>query len=110
MITRVLAYARARACVFVSRLAGMASQVRSLGVPGGGGLATAADLALLLQPLLPQQRGRLHDGSSLLSEETLALATATQHTDERHSRYRDNMCFGGLVLTLNGVSPHLPRS
>ena len=52
-------------------------------MPGGGGWCTAADLALLLQPLL--QGGRTHDGGSLVSAETIALAT-TQKTDERHTR------------------------
>ena len=60
-------------------------QRRALGVPGGGGLATAADLALLLQPLL--HNGVIpHSGKQLLSPSILALATATQHTDARHIR------------------------
>jgi len=44
--------------------------VRAVGVPGGGGISTAADLALFYQALL-------HDPSSLWKPEVLADATAT---------------------------------
>lgn len=56
---------------------------RGLGVPGGGGWTTAADLALLLQPVL--HGGETVSGESLVSPETIELAT-TQKTDGRHAR------------------------
>jgi CubicO group peptidase (beta-lactamase class C family) len=45
--------------------------VREAGVPGGGGVTTAGDLALFYQALVS---GEARDGSALFSPETLALA------------------------------------
>jgi CubicO group peptidase (beta-lactamase class C family) len=45
--------------------------VRAVGVPGGGGLATAAEIALLYQAFLT---GRAPDGAVIWQPETLALA------------------------------------
>jgi CubicO group peptidase (beta-lactamase class C family) len=43
--------------------------VREAGVPGGGGIATAADMALFYQALLAG--GKAHDGTRIWKEETL---------------------------------------
>ena len=59
------------------------AESRALGVPGGGGWTTAADLALLLQPILHD--GLTHDGASLVSADMIKTAT-TQQTDARHTR------------------------
>lgn len=81
------------------------AESRALGVPGGGGWTTAADLALLLQPLL--HGGKTHSGGSLVSAEMIEVAT-TQHTDERHTRLlTENPTIGlqvrrGLVVELAG--------
>ena len=56
-------------------------EVRALGVPGAGGLVTAADLALLYQPLV--NGGKVWGGGQILQPETIDLAT-TPHTDVRH--------------------------
>jgi CubicO group peptidase (beta-lactamase class C family) len=55
--------------------------VRALGVPGAGGLVTAADLALLYQPLV--NGGKVWGGGQILQAETINRAT-TPHTDARH--------------------------
>lgn len=48
-------------------------EVRRVPVPGGGGIMSAAELALFYQALL---HGRAEDGTSLWSKKTLAEATA----------------------------------
>lgn len=48
------------------------ADVRAVGVPGGGGTMTAADLALFYQALLAG--GRSHDGTQVWKPETIAMA------------------------------------
>lgn len=60
------------------------SEQRALGVPAGGGCTTAADLALLYQPLL--NGGQVYGGGQILLPETIDRAT-TQTTDSRHFAY-----------------------
>lgn len=60
------------------------SEIRALGIPAGGGCASAADLALLYQPLL--NGGQVYGGGQILHPETIARAT-TQTTDSRHFAY-----------------------
>jgi CubicO group peptidase (beta-lactamase class C family) len=52
--------------------------VREAGVPGGGGVTTAGDLALFYQALLS---GEARDGSRLFTPETLALARTVRTGD-----------------------------
>lgn len=47
-------------------------EVRALGVPGGGGITTAGDLALFYQALLDD--GRSHDGTQVWTSEVLRMA------------------------------------
>lgn len=54
------------------------SDTRAAGVPGGGGVMTAADLALFYQALLS---GRAHDGSEIWAPETLRLAREIRSGD-----------------------------
>ncbi len=56
-------------------------QARRAGVPGGGGIASAAELALFYQPLL--RGGETVDGRRVLKAETIAFAT-TVRTKEHH--------------------------
>ena len=56
-------------------------RVRRVGVPGGGGIASAAELALLYQPLI--NGGLTLDGTRIMKPETIDFAT-TVRTDERH--------------------------
>ncbi len=48
------------------------SEVRDVGVPGGGGVMTAAELALFYQALLND--GRAHDGTRVWRPETIRMA------------------------------------
>lgn len=58
-------------------------ELRRVGVPGGGGIASAAELALFYQPLV--NGGETVDGKRILKRETLAFATQVRTDD----RYRD---------------------
>ncbi len=53
--------------------------VREVGVPGGGGVMTAADLALFYQALLAG--GRAHDGAQIWRPETVDLARRIRSGD-----------------------------
>jgi len=55
--------------------------VRRVGVPGGGGIARAADLAMFYQPLI--NGGLTHDGTRIMKAETIDFATTVRTTD-RH--------------------------
>lgn len=57
-------------------------KVRALGVPGGGALGTAADLALLYQPLV--NGGKVFGGGQIVKPETIEFATRPL-TDKRHN-------------------------
>ncbi len=56
-------------------------EVRAVGVPGGGGYATAAGIAMFYQPLV--NGGRTFDGRQILKPETIEMATRPR-TDGRH--------------------------
>ena len=56
-------------------------EVRRVGVPGGGGVASAAELALFYQPLV--NGGEAVDGTRILKPETIEFATEVR-TTERH--------------------------
>lgn len=56
-------------------------EVRRVGVPGAGGVASAAELALFYQPLL--NGGKTIDGTRVLRPETIEFATKVR-TTERH--------------------------
>lgn len=58
-----------------------APQVRAVGVPGGGGVGTAAALAMFYQPLV--NGGVTADGTRILKQETIDWAT-TVRTEPRH--------------------------
>jgi CubicO group peptidase (beta-lactamase class C family) len=55
--------------------------VRAVGVPGGGGIATAAQLALFYQPLI--NGGTTASGTRIMKAETIAFATQPR-TQEFH--------------------------
>jgi len=57
-------------------------KARALGIPGGGGLATAADLALLYQPLI--NGGRVYGGGQILQVDTIEHVLAKQQTEDKH--------------------------
>ncbi len=59
------------------------SALWSVGLPGGGGIASAADLALFYQPLL--YGGETVEGVRIMKPETIEFATTVRTTD----RHRD---------------------
>jgi CubicO group peptidase (beta-lactamase class C family) len=60
-------------------------ELRRVGVPGGGGIASAAELAMFYQPLI--NRGEAADGTRILKAETIEYAT----TVRTHDHHRDPM-------------------
>jgi CubicO group peptidase (beta-lactamase class C family) len=71
--------------------------VRELGVPGGGGVMTAADLALFYQALLAD--GRAADGTQIWKPETLRLACEIRTGDLRDPLFRKRANRGlGIII------------
>lgn len=56
-------------------------EVRAVGVPGGGGIARAAEIALFYQPLI--NGGEVANGNRILKPETIEFATKVR-TTEKH--------------------------
>ena len=87
-----------------------APEIRALGLAAGGGWTTAADLALLYQPLL--NGGRIFGGGEICKPETIALGT-TVLTDDRHMFEGPGGIsiakLRGVVFELAGVLPQLIR-
>jgi CubicO group peptidase (beta-lactamase class C family) len=54
-------------------------EIRAVGVPGGGGIAGAAQLALFYQPLV--NGGKTADGTRIMKAETIAWATRPRTND-----------------------------
>jgi CubicO group peptidase (beta-lactamase class C family) len=77
-------------------------EVREAGVPGGGGVATAADLALFYQALLRDGRGS--DGTPVWTPEVLHLAREVRTGDLRDAFFpaRANR---GLGIVIAGEAP-----
>jgi CubicO group peptidase (beta-lactamase class C family) len=75
--------------------------VREVGVPGGGGIMSAADLALFYQALLS---GRAPDGTVVWKPETLRLAREVRSGDlyDPLSRVRVNRGLGIIVAGSEG--------
>jgi len=57
------------------------AEARRSGLPGAGGIASAAELAMFYQPLI--NGGQTVDGKRVLKPETIAFGTAVR-TEERH--------------------------
>jgi CubicO group peptidase (beta-lactamase class C family) len=55
-------------------------EVRAVGVPGGGGIARAAEIALFYQPLV--NGGEVANGKRILKPETIEFATKVRTTDK----------------------------
>jgi CubicO group peptidase (beta-lactamase class C family) len=73
--------------------------VMRVGVPGAGGIASAAELALFYQPLL--NGGETVDGRRLIKPETIEFAT-TVRTDERHKDWFGNPVNRALSVVVAG--------
>jgi CubicO group peptidase (beta-lactamase class C family) len=75
--------------------------VREVGVPGGGGVMTAGDLALFYQALLAD--GRAHDGTQVWKPETIRMAREIRSGDftDPWFRKRANRALG-LIISGHG--------
>ncbi len=74
--------------------------VRAVGVPGGGGLARAADLALFYQPLV--NGGETATGARILTPETIAFATTVRTKDFHRDPIRDIPINRALAVMVAG--------
>jgi len=74
-----------------------AREFRAVGVPGGGGIATAADLALFYQALLHDGRGA--DGTEVWKPETIEMALEVRSGDLKDPMFgkRANRALGLVV-------------
>ncbi len=73
--------------------------VRRAGLPGGGGFAGAAELALFYQPLI--NGGQTADGTRIMKQETIDFATKVR-TDDRHCDQFGAPCNRGLSIIVAG--------
>lgn len=74
-------------------------EARAVGVPGGGGIASAAELALFYQTLV--NGGETFDGRRVLKPETIEFATKVR-TDGRHRDMMDTPVNRGLSVVVAG--------
>jgi CubicO group peptidase (beta-lactamase class C family) len=70
-----------------------------IGVPGGGGIASAAELALFYQPLI--NGGQTADGKRVMKPETIEFALKVR-TDERHRDWFNNPVNRALSVVVAG--------
>jgi CubicO group peptidase (beta-lactamase class C family) len=75
-------------------------RVRRIGVPGAGGIASAAELALFYQTLITG--GETFDGVRVIKPETIAFATKVRTTDRHRSRFPDAPVNRGLSIVVAG--------
>lgn len=74
--------------------------VRAVGVPSGGGIATAADLALFYQPLI--NGGVTASGRRILKPETIAFATTVRTQDFHRDPLLDHPVNRALAVVVAG--------
>jgi len=73
--------------------------VRRAGLPGGGGFASAAELALFYQPLI--NGGQTTEGMRIMKQETIDFATRVR-TDDRHRDLFDAPVNRALAVIVAG--------
>ncbi len=76
-------------------------RVREVGVPGGGGIASAAELALFYQPLI--NGGATADGRHILKPETIEFATTVRTSDQHRDLVLDYPANRGLSVVVAGA-------
>jgi len=74
--------------------------VHRIGVPGAGGIASAAELALFYQPLI--NGGETLDGARVLKPETIEFATTVRTTDRHRTPVLDVPVNRGLSIVVAG--------
>lgn len=75
-------------------------EARRVGIPGGGGIASAAELALFYQPLV--NGGETVDGKRLLKPETIEFATTVRTTERHRDPVTDVPVNRGLSIIVGG--------
>lgn len=75
-------------------------EVRAVGVPGGGGVAGAAQLALFYQPLI--NGGVTADGTRIMKAETIEWATKVRTKDFHRDLIFDNPVNRALTVVVAG--------
>lgn len=76
------------------------AEVRAVGVPGGGGVAGAAQLAMFYQPLV--NGGVTADGTRVLKAETIEWATRVRTKDYHRVPILDYPCNRALTVVVAG--------
>jgi len=71
-----------------------------VGLPGGGGIAGAGELALFYQALI--NGGANHDGTRILKPETIAFATEVRTDPSRHKDATGTPVLRGLSIVIAG--------
>lgn len=74
--------------------------VRRIGVPGGGGIASAAELAVFYQPLV--NGGETFGGKRILKRETIDFATTVRTTDRHRQLLLDTPVNRALSVVVAG--------
>lgn len=75
-------------------------RVRAVGVPGAGGIASAAELAMFYQPLI--NGGQTLDGGRIMKPETIEFATVVRTTDRHRTAVIDVPVNRGLSIVVAG--------
>jgi CubicO group peptidase (beta-lactamase class C family) len=75
-------------------------EVRAVGVPGGGGVASAAELALFYQPLV--SGGQAATGKRILKPETIEFATQARTKDHHRDPFLDIPINRALAVSVAG--------
>lgn len=76
-------------------------EIRRTGVPGAGGIASAAELALFYQPLV--NGGETAEGTRVLKPETIAFATAVRTADHHRDPIFGAPVNRGLSVVIAGA-------
>ncbi|MFN8557401.1 MAG: serine hydrolase domain-containing protein [Dehalococcoidia bacterium] len=76
-------------------------EVRAVGVPGGGGICTAAELALFYQPLI--HGGVTATGARVMKPETIAFATTVRTKDIHRDLLHDILVNRALAVVVAGA-------
>ncbi|MGI8549945.1 MAG: serine hydrolase domain-containing protein [Dehalococcoidia bacterium] len=75
-------------------------EVRAVGVPGGGGIARASDLALFYQPLI--NGGKTASGTRIMKPETIEFATTVRTKDYHRDPINDIPVNRALAVVVAG--------
>ena len=80
-------------------------ELRRVGLPGGGGIASAAEVAMFYQPLV--NRGETADGTRILKAETIDYATTVRTRDDHLDPVLKIPANRGLSIIVAGADGHV---